>query len=227
MWNIFVLALGAAVYPTLLAIVLVVLTRPRPARLLGAYLAGGMLAGLGVGFLVVFALEGAGVGSSGADRSTASPILDIVAGAASLALAAVLITGRDPRPARLRRDRKPAPGPKKRSWTQRAIGHDSLAMAFGLGVLLDLPSVWYLVALKDIVTSDYSATTEVLLIVGFNVIMFAVIEIPLIAYLLAPDRAAATVAGLNAWIRSHARQLTEAVAGAVGLYLVAKGVVAL
>jgi hypothetical protein len=227
MVDIFVLALGAAFYPTLLAIVLLVLSRPRPVRLLGAYLVGGMLAGFGVGFVFVFVLKGAGVDDSGGDKSTASAILDIAGGAISLVLAAILLSGRDPRPARMRKKPKSTPGPKKPSWTQRAVNHDSLGVAFGLGVLLDLPSVWYLLALKDIATGGYSAAGEVALIVAFNLIMFAVIEIPLIAYLLAPDRAAAAVTGFNAWVHSHARQIAEGVAGVVGVYLVAKGVVAL
>jgi hypothetical protein len=225
MWDILVLALGAAFYPTLLAIVLVVLTRPRPARLLGAYLVGGMLIGLGVGFVFVFELKGAGVKSDGSE-SEAGAILDIVAGALSLLLALVLSRGHDPRPARLKR-KKSASEPKKPSWTTRAVGHDSLKMAFGLGVLLDLPSVWYLIALKDIATGNYSSGEQVLLIIGFNLIMFVVIEAPLIAYLLSPERAAATVDRFNAWIRSHVRQLTEAVAGGLGAYLVVKGVAAL
>ena len=226
MWNIFVLALGAAFYPTLLAIVLVVLTRPRPARLLGAYLVGGMFVGLGVGFVFVFALKGAGVQSNGSE-SEASAILDIVAGALSLGLAVVLLRGHDPRPARLKKKKKSGPDPKKPSWTTRAVGRDSVKMAFGLGVLLDLPSIWYLIALKDIATGHYSPAEQALLIIGFNLIMFVVIEAPLIAYLLSPERAAATVDRVNAWIRSHVRQLTEAVAGGLGLYLVVKGVAAL
>jgi hypothetical protein len=225
MWNIFVLALGAAFYPTLLAIVLVVLTRPRPARLLGAYLVGGMLIGLSVGFVFVFVLKGAGVKSDGGGGQ-ASAILDIVAGALSLGLALVLLRGHDPRPARLKKKKSP-PDPAKPSWTTRAVGRDSLKMAFGLGVLLDLPSVWYLIALKDITTGHYSSGEQVLLIIGFNLIMFVVIEAPLIAYLASPERAAATVDRFNAWIRSHVRELTEAVAGGVGVYLVVKGVAAL
>jgi hypothetical protein len=227
MLDIFVLALGAAFYPTLLAIVLVVLTRPRPVRLLAAYLGGGMLAGLGLGFVFVFALKGVGAGSDDGGKSASSATLDIVAGTISLGLAAVLISGRDPRPARLKRRRRPAPDSTKPSWTQRAIGHDSLGVAFGLGVLLDLPSVWYVIALKDIATSSYSTLTQALLIVAFNLIMFAVIEIPLIAYLLTPDRAAARVAAFNAWIRSHVRQLGEGVAVVIGVYLVTRGVAAL
>src|SRR3954447_15559377 len=217
MLDILVLALGAAFYPTLLAIVLVVLTRPRPVRLLGAYLAGGMLAGLGVGFVVVFALEGAGIDDSGGGQSTAGGIADIVVGALSLSLAAILASGGDPRPARMRKKRATEPGPKKPSWTERAVKHDSMGVAFGLGVLLDLPSVWYLLALKDIATGGYSPAVEAALIIGFNLIMFAVIEIPLIAYLVAPERAAATVTGFNAWMRSHARRIAVAIAGVVGV----------
>lgn len=227
-WNIFVLAVAAAFYPTLLAIVLVVLSRPRPVRLLGAYLVGGMLAGLGAGFLAVFVLDGVGIDPHSGSTSTASGVIDIVAGAFALGLAAMLASGRDPRPARLRnRQERPKVEAEKPSWTQRAVSHDSIAMAFALGVVLDLPSLWYLIALKDIVTSDYTAVEEVLLIVGFNVIMFTLIEVPLVAYLLAPDRAAASVERMNAWIHSHARQLGAGVAGVFGAYLVVKGVAAL
>jgi hypothetical protein len=227
MLDIFVLALGAAFYPTLLAIVIVVLGRPRPARLLGAYLAGGMLAGLGFGFLIVFVLKGTGVDDPSDNRSAASAIVDIVVGSLSLGLAVVLQTGRDPRPGRLRRKRPAPSGPKKKSWTQRAISHDSLGVAFGLGVVLDLPSVWYLLALKDISTGGYSSAEEALLIVVFNLIMFTLIEVPLVAYLVAPEKAAAIVARFNQWIHSHLRQLATGVAGVLGIYLFVRGVVAL
>jgi MFS family permease len=227
MWEIFLLALGAAFYPTLLAIVIVVLGRPRPARLLAAYLAGGMLAGLGVGFLLVFVLKGVGVDAPSDNRSTASAIINILTGLFCLGIALTLLRGRDPRPARLKRKQRAPHDPKKKSWTQRAISHDSLSVAFGLGVVLDLPSIWYLLALKDIAAGGYSSAEEVLLIVAFNLIMFTVIEIPLVAYLLTPEKAAAKVADFNSWLHSHARQITEGVAGVLGLYLVVRGVVAL
>lgn len=224
--DIFVLAVGAAFYPTLLAIVVVALRRPRPAPLLGAYLAGGMMVSLGIGFVVVFGLDGVGIDPR-RTRGEASAVLDIVAGVLSLALAALLATGRDPRPARLRRRREASVPDAKPSWTRRAMEQDSLKVAFGLGVILDLPSVWYLIALKDIVNGGYSAAEQAFLIVGFNVVMFAVIEIPLVAYLLAPESAAVRVASFNNWMRSHARRIGEMVAGAVGAYLLARGITAL
>jgi hypothetical protein len=224
--DILVLALGAAFYPTLLAIVLVVLTRPSPGRLLCAYLAGGSLAGLGIGFVVVFGLQGAGVNTI-SHETTAGALLDILAGVLSLALAFLLARGRDPRPARLRHRPRPPKDPGEPSWTKRAVQHDSLPVAFGLGIVLNLPSLWYLIALKDIASGPYSTTEQVLLILMVNVIMFAVIEIPLVAYILSPDRAAARVHALNAWIRSHARRIAEVIAAALGVYLAVKGVAAL
>lgn len=226
MLDILVLALGAAFYPTLLAIVLVVLTRPRPARLLSAYLVGGMLAGLGIGFTFVFVLDGAGIDAGSDHKSTASSILDIVAGVLSLTFAAMLAKGRDPRPKRLRERRKPR-DPDKPSFAKRAMSRDSLAIAFALGVVLNLPSVWYLIALKDIVNGGYSHVEEALLIIVFNVIMFAAVEIPLVLYVLAPDRTASAVAGFNAWMRAHAPVLAEIVATVLGIYLIVKGVASL
>jgi hypothetical protein len=225
--NLLVLALAAAFYPTLLAIVVLVLGRPRPKPLLFGYLIGGMVIGLGVGFTVVFVLKGVGANvGSGGHKSTASAVLDIAAGVLSLVLAWLLVTGRDPRPQRLRKERKPR-DPDKPSFTTRAMSHDSVGLAFVLGIVLDLPSVWYVIALKDIAGGGYSTATEVILIIVFNVIMFAVIEIPLAAYLIAPERAAARAAAFNAWLHSHTRQIAQVLAGGVGVYLVVKGAVAL
>src|SRR3954466_3478474 len=85
--NILLLAVAAAFYPTLLAIVIVVLGRPRPARLLAADLAGGMLISLGIGFAVVFVLEGVGANEGGESTTNAGAVVDIVVGALALGIA--------------------------------------------------------------------------------------------------------------------------------------------
>jgi len=53
------LALEAALYPTLLAAVVILLAGPRPRPLLAAYLAGGLTISIALGLVIVFALEGA------------------------------------------------------------------------------------------------------------------------------------------------------------------------
>src|SRR6266516_4153672 len=60
------LALGSAIYPTLMAMVVLILSRPNPRRLLAAYLAGALLISLTVGFLVVGVLNAGSVAGSSA-----------------------------------------------------------------------------------------------------------------------------------------------------------------
>ena len=61
------MALGSAVYPTLLAVVILILTQPNPRRLLAAYLAGALLTSLSIGLVIIRGLNSGHVlnGSSG------------------------------------------------------------------------------------------------------------------------------------------------------------------
>src|SRR3954468_3949303 len=64
--HIFLLAVAAALYPTLLAGVIIILGRPQPVRLLAAFLLGGMIVSIAVGLIVLNAMERSG----GLDRSS-------------------------------------------------------------------------------------------------------------------------------------------------------------
>jgi hypothetical protein len=97
------LALYAAVYPTLIAAVAILLTQPRPFRLLSAYLGGGLVISITLGLVGVFALGGAVKSSS----SSLSWQLDLTLGGLALLLAVALATGLDQR-ARERRERPKA-----------------------------------------------------------------------------------------------------------------------
>ena len=59
--EVLLLALYAALYPTLLAVVVILLAQARPRRLLTVYVIGGMSVSIGAGLLVVFALSGSGL----------------------------------------------------------------------------------------------------------------------------------------------------------------------
>jgi hypothetical protein len=56
--NVLILAVASAVSLAILAVVIVVLRRPQPQRLLAAYLFGGMLTSIAVGIAVVSSLSG-------------------------------------------------------------------------------------------------------------------------------------------------------------------------
>ncbi len=55
--------------------------------------------------------------------------------------------------------------------------------------------------------------------------MFALAELPLLGYSIAPEATRAKVEALNAWMAHHARQIVIAVAVLAGLYLIGRGVV--
>jgi hypothetical protein len=238
MGKIFIFALAAAVYPTLLAIVILILARPHPVRLFTGFLIGGMTMSITVGLAILGLADTSNLGTT--SSNSPRPVINLVLGVLFLCLGFVLASGRDVPGAGRRATRKATKAAKaeeaakaaeeggeepKESWATRLLTRDSMALAIVLGVVLNLPSVWYLAALKEIDDGGYSAVANILLVVGFNLIMFALIEIPLAFYLLMPDRAAAAVARFDAWTRSHLRQIGVVLALIAGTYLVIDGII--
>jgi hypothetical protein len=64
----------------------------------------------------------------------------------------------------------------------------------------------------------------VVTIVAFNLVMFAPVELPLLAFFIAPDRTRAAVKRISAVASSHRRTLAVGIAGAAGIYLLGRGV---
>jgi hypothetical protein len=62
-------------------------------------------------------------------------------------------------------------------------------------------------------------------IVAFNLIMFAVAEVPLVTYTLRPERTREVVNSINAWLGYHARQVAMALCLGVGIFLLTRGIV--
>ena len=109
------------------------------------------------------------------------PRVQIVIGVLALLVAAVLASGlRLPRSRDSRHDCRPGSGgwptAVRRGWRRWP----------GLGIAL--PSVDYLAALAVILASGAAAPTQVAALLTFNVVAFALVEIPLVAYLVAPER---------------------------------------
>ena len=220
------LALAAAVYPTILAGVIVLLRQENPRPLLLGFWLGGMVISITVGIAIVLVLEQSN--KTVDTSSTTRPILDIVLGALSLALALAVWTGRTGRVTAWRERRKakkPPPDPDKQSFAERWLGRGSIWLAIGAGAILNLPGVWYLAALTDI-ADVRPASHQLIQILVFNVIMFMLVEIPLAIYLIDESRAQRAVDGFDRWVRAHKREVGSTVAGLVGVFLVGKGIVA-
>jgi hypothetical protein len=212
--ELLLLAIAGAFYPTLLAVVIVFLGRPHPKQLLALFLAGAMLASISIGIAAVNLLDAADIGSS--SRHTFSAWIYLTFGVVSLVVGAHFLR-RPPKPKKPKEDKGP-------SMTQRVLTKDSLWLVFVLGIVLNMPGVWYVIGLKDIALADYGPAAEVALIVGFNLIMFMFIEIPLVGYLVAPVWTRQKVDAFNAWLHAHARHLGGWIGVVIGAYLIARGI---
>ena len=220
MTEVFVLAVVASLDAGLLAAAVVLLGRPRPVQQLLAYLIGGMGLSIVFGLLIVLALHGSKL--LRAPSSSTSGVIEVVAGGLLIAVAVAVRSGR----ALHWHPRKTSRGDTERpqqSLYDRAVGHDSVWIAWAAGAVYSVPGAYYLAGLALLAKLSQPAGTNLLVILGFNLIMFALIELPLLGFVLAPDRTRSLTERLNGWMTDHRRILIVVVAGAGGTYLVISG----
>jgi thiol:disulfide interchange protein len=220
--ELLVLALASTFWPTLILIVVLALRLDRPIKILVWFLIGGLLTTVSVGIAVVFALQDASFMTG--SHPPADSAVDIVVGLLSLLAAFALV-----RTSRKKSAAAPAPEvpsePKKPSMAQRAVGQGA-PIAFVAGVVLNIvPGTFPIVALKDIAQLDASDGAKIATIIVFYVIMFAFVEVPIVAYLFAPTRTITAVDNFNAWLARNGRRVAAYVLAVVGAYLVVRGIV--
>ncbi len=225
--QVLLLALDAALYPTLLAAVVILLSQPRRLALLSAYLAGGLTISIGVGLGLVVVFERSGALTS--SRSGLSWIADLAAGGLALLLAVALATRVDARVLK-RRSGQPA-GPatadleRKEPWSRRLLARGSVPVVFLSALAINLPGLAYLIALKDIAAAQFSTATAIAFVVAFNLVMFLLAEIPLLGLMVAPQRTDDLVRRLNDWFSRNGRSIAVVLCACLGVFLVARGIV--
>jgi hypothetical protein len=211
MWiTILVMAIAVSMEPFRIGMTVLMLNRPRPILQLLAFLSGGFAMGAAVGLVVIFAFRPGLLWSA----HFTLPKVQITIGVLAVLMAALLASGVVPMPKIPARARGLAQGPSR--W---------VAGVAGLGIAL--PSIDYLAVLAVIVASGAAPSTQVGALLVFNVVAFALVELPLVAYLLAPDRTRALMVALNDWIRSRRRCGAAAVLVAVGSVLLVVGIAGL
>ena len=211
MWiTVLVMAIAVSMEPFRIGMTALMLNRPRPTLQLLAFLGGGFVMAATVGLVVLFAFRPGLLGSA----HFSLPKVQIAIGILVVLMAALLAAGVMPAPKLPAQARGLAYGP-------------SLWVAGVAGLGIALPSIDYLAVLAVIVASGAARSTQVGALLVFNVVAFALVELPLVAYLLAPDRTRASMAALNDWIRSRRRRGVAAVLAAVGCVLLVAGIVGL
>jgi Sap, sulfolipid-1-addressing protein len=217
--EIVLLAFASMFWPTLITIVVLALRVPQPVRILAWFLFGGLLTTITIGLILVFALQDSNFVSG--PSKNANPVLNIAAGLLALG-SALYLSRRKHAPVETAPARAEA---KKPSLTERAVERGGL-VAFIAGVVLNIvPGAFPFVALKDIAQLDVSDAGKVVSVIVFYVIMFAFAEVPIVAYLFAPERTTVKVNQFNDWLRRNSTRVSVWVLVAVGIYLTVRGVV--
>ena len=96
-----------------------------------------------------------------------------------------------------------------------------------VGALLTLPGASYLAGLDSIRKLGYPPASEVLLVVGFNLVMLILLEGPLVAFAIAPESTPHALERAKAGIGRHGRKAAAWGLAAVGAALVVKGIIGL
>jgi hypothetical protein len=195
---------------------------PNPKRLMLRYLLGALMMSITLGLVIVFSLEGSDAVRT--TESTLSSAATMTLGGMALAAAIVLGTGRHRPVLERRRARKQDKGPPR--W-QQALGRGSARTTFVVGALLTLPGASYLAGLSRIDKLNHSTAETALLVVFFNLIMLALLEVPLLGFAIAPAWTVGTIDRAKAWIGRHGHQFAVTTLTVLGAPLLTKGLIEL
>jgi hypothetical protein len=241
MWGtVLLMAVVVAIDPAQVGAVAYILSRPRAMRLLVAYFVGGFGVSLIAGGVILFVLDGVGIGQS----SSIPPGIEFAVGTLALVVAALVGSGvagrlRDRAQSRRAGD-QPADVPPSardnRPSLERLPGFDKLPhrlldalhnespwIAWIYGVGFGVPSAYYLAAIAAILKSGVATGAQIGALLVFNLVAFAVAEIPLVSFAIAPEATRARIDQLYTWISTHQRLVVTMLTSIIGVYLIFKG----
>jgi Sap, sulfolipid-1-addressing protein len=234
MWgSIILLAIAAAVYPQLLAVVVIILTRPNPQPLVWACYLASLLVSVGSGVLIfaVFQSRGSVAGTSSHRLGSAAYL---TVGAIAVLVAVLISTRRGravfdrDRQALHRADRRPRPGSaaaaRTRARAERALSEGSVVVACLVGALLAVPGPFDLVALGRLARGGYGLVAAAGAMVVFALIKFILIEVPIAGYTIEPGGTAATVSRFSRWMQTNKLAGIAAIVGLLGVALIGRGI---
>ena len=225
MGEVALLSLTSALNPTLLAVSTMMMLLPSPKRLMLGYWVGAMMTSITLGLVIVSSLEGSSLIST--TKHTLSPIADLAIGAIALVGAWVLASGKDEPLHERRAARAARKGEKKPRRWQRELQKGTAKTTFLLGAVLTLPGASYLAGLSRISKLNYSTPVTVLVVIGFNLVMLLLLEGPILAFTIAPERTPAAIENAKDWVRAHGRVYGARGLAFIGFALVVKALIEL
>lgn len=233
MGSIILLAVAAAVYPQLLAVVVIILTRPNPQPLLWASYVASMVVSVGSSVLIYLAFQSR-ESIAGTSSQRLGPAAYLTVGVIAVVAAIVMTShrGRElidrKRPAPRRDTRRARPGSatvaRGRARAERSLSEGSLIVACLVGAVLAVPGPFDLLALGRLARHGSGVVAAAGAMVVFALIKFALIEVPIACYAINPDGTAVWVGRFSTWMATNKLVGVAAIVGLVGLVLIVRGI---
>lgn len=208
------LALIAAIYPPAMLVAALYLASERPGKTTVAFVVGGILMVAVVGIIALVVLRAGGL--SHFRQRQARYGLRLGLGVVALIAAAALYRYKP-------KQRDPAK-PKKPNPIVRMSARPRPVTAFAVGAVMFFPSVTFIAAVEVVATAKASLAATVAAMVMIIVLTAAFAWIPLVAFLVAPQRTVTTLRSLEGWLKRHGKTVLASAVAVVGIILVIQGI---
>lgn len=233
MGSIITLALAAALYPQLLAVVVIILTRPNPQPLLWACYLASLFVSVGSS-VVIFAVFDSRGSVAGTSSQRLGPAAYLTFGTVAVFLAIVIASRRrralvdrdraNPRRALREPGRRSAAAGRARARAERSLSEGSLLVACLVGAVLAVPGPFDLIALGRLTRNGYGVVAAAGAMAVFALIKFILIEVPIAGYTIDADGTAAQVSRFSHWMHTNKLVAVGALVGLFGLVLIGRGI---
>jgi hypothetical protein len=210
------LAALAALSPTAVLVSAVFLGSANPRRNVLIYLAGAIVMTAIFAVIVYVALHAGHLQRPREHQPRYGVRLGL---GAAMMLAAGYLRRRKPKP--------PDPAKRDRRIISRLLARPAPWAAFIVGLLVYAPSLTFVAAVQVVATSRASVALSVLEIALVIAITVMLVWLPLVLFLLAPDRTRSVLRSCDSLLRSHGYVLAVAGLGVGGVLLTLNGVLGL
>ena len=202
----------AAISPTALIVMAVFLGAPNPRLTALAYVVGAIIMTVVMALVVLYILRTTGLNLPGNHVAR----YDLRLGLGVLALASAAYVARRRRP-------DARPDKQRQGLMYRLVSEPAPKTAFGAGVLLFAPSTTFIAAVQVVATSQASVPLTAVTLIIVVLLTCAVVWLPLVFYLAAPDATTRHLKTINDGIRKHGRRVGVYALALCGVILIVNG----
>jgi hypothetical protein len=216
-------AILATISPTALLVMAIFLGSANPRTTAVLYVTGAVLMTVATAVAVLFILRATGLNEPRAHDARYGLRLGL--GILALAAAALIARFR-----RIEPELKPMsdPGPPKTTGLiTRLTTQPRPGTAFAAGVILFAPSATFIAAVSVVATADATLAATVLALVIVVILSVAVVWLPLVTFLAAPEATGLRLTRLNTWLRANGRAILITGLAIGGVVLIVNGAVGL